>query len=208
MLNFRTAIITKDGEVIYEQKDVAKAYMTSWFVVDFTSCLPFAYIEFIFWDDSSDTTRSTRAVRLFRLFRLLKLLRLVRMKRILDRWEEELYSVGLVKLAKLLALILISSHWLCCGWFAVGLTEECLSSDPTGLFADDCDDPDANISYVGWVVQKRPDWQTEDKSTLYLDAAFFASMASLMVSTEDPHMYPSLLGEKFMFAGSFLVGGA
>lgn len=40
-LNFRTAIVTRDGEVVYEKKPVALRYLRSWFTVDFISCLPF-----------------------------------------------------------------------------------------------------------------------------------------------------------------------
>lgn len=40
-LNFRTAIVTRDGEVVYEHKAVALRYLRSWFPIDFISCLPF-----------------------------------------------------------------------------------------------------------------------------------------------------------------------
>lgn len=98
-----------------------------------------------------------------KLFRLLKLLRLVRMKRILDRWEEELYSVGAVKLAKLVALISVSAHWLCCGWFFVGYPL-----------------PDEELQ--GWVYRSYGENYDEVKrTTLYLDSAFWALMAVIMV---------------------------
>ena len=40
-LNFRTAIITRDGEVVYEHRAVAIRYARSWLPIDFISSLPF-----------------------------------------------------------------------------------------------------------------------------------------------------------------------
>jgi hypothetical protein len=69
-LNFRTAIITKDGEVLYKQKDVSLYYMKSWFFLDFISCVPLEYGAYLL--GSAENTR------LLRMFKLAKLLRLVR----------------------------------------------------------------------------------------------------------------------------------
>lgn len=85
------------------------------------------------------------------------------MKRILDRWEEELYSVGTVKMAKLVALITISAHWLCCGWYFVG-----------------CPLPDEE--QVGWVIRSYGEEHHQvSKQDLYYDSAFWALMAVVMV---------------------------
>jgi Ca2+-binding EF-hand superfamily protein len=209
-LNFRTAIISRDGEVVYEHRAVARAYAQSWFPVDFISCLPFGYMHIILPNTNN---------RGARMFRLLKLLRLVRIKRILDRWEEELYSVGAVKLAKLVALIALSAHWLCCGWYFVGR-------------------PLPDEEQVGWVVRSYPDgFETVPKMDLYKDAGFWALMAVVMVRSSpicvfsfvrssvraltsvcsiaptqvgtadaDGARHPILWSEKAMFASSFMVG--
>lgn len=89
------------------------------------------------------------------------------MKRILDRWEEELYSISAVKFAKLMCLIAIASHWLACTWFFVG-----------------CPQPGEPPS--GWVVRQHQDYETVDKGTLYKESIFYSSMAVVMVGTEDP----------------------
>ena len=65
---------------------------------------------------------SLKIVRLVRAFRLLKLLRLVRIKRILDRWEEEMYGRRALRVGKIVFLVGVASHWICCGWFFVGDT--------------------------------------------------------------------------------------
>ena len=37
LLNFRTAVYTKDGFIAYQAADIARAYMRGWFVVDIMS---------------------------------------------------------------------------------------------------------------------------------------------------------------------------
>eukprot|EP01052_Picozoa_sp_SAG31_P062029 SAG31_NODE_21050_length_559_cov_0.667391_1_plen_173_part_01 len=46
--------------------------------------------------------------------------RLFRFKRVMDRFEEDLYSVGPLQVLKLLLLIFVMAHWLSCGWFYFG----------------------------------------------------------------------------------------
>lgn len=169
VVNFRTAVITDDGDLLYEQKEVTRHYLKGWFAVDFISCLPFGYFE-IAYDGDENIFEHPETARLLKLFRLLKLLRLVRMKRILDRWEEELYSISTVKFAKLMCLIAIASHWLSCSWFYVGC-------------------PQLGEAQTGWVVRQHPDYQTIDKGTLYAESMFYASMAVVMVGTDDPEGY-------------------
>ena len=79
LLNLRTAIITQDGELLYQKSDIAKSYLRGWFPIDFVSCLPFGYIPYMTGD--SEGGASNKATRMLRMFRLLKLLRLVRIKR-------------------------------------------------------------------------------------------------------------------------------
>lgn len=79
------------------------------FPIDLVSCLPFGYVVYIIPGAQEDPrVQNNKAVKLLRLMRLLKLMRLVRFKRILDRWEEELYSVGAIKFGKLLGVIFLS----------------------------------------------------------------------------------------------------
>jgi len=90
-----------------------------WFPIDFISCLPFGYVEH-FVEVESDDMKNNKAFRLLRMMRLLKLLRLARFKRIFDRWEEQLYSTGGLKMFKLMAVIFTTAHFAACGWYAVG----------------------------------------------------------------------------------------
>jgi hypothetical protein len=88
--------------------------------------------------------RENRLVRLLRLMRLLKLMRLVRFKRILDRWEEELYSSGAIKFGKLLITIFGAAHWVACGWYYCG-------SGDDGDLVQGPNDADPGAPVRGWV---------------------------------------------------------
>ena len=122
VLNFRTAVYTYEGELEHRPLVVAKMYARAWFPIDLVSCLPFGYIEYIFPVEDNEMGNN-KALRLLRLMRLLKLLRLARFKRIFDRWEEQMYSTGGLKMVKLLGIIFLSAHFAACGWYAVGTTE-------------------------------------------------------------------------------------
>eukprot|EP01050_Picozoa_sp_SAG11_P002219 SAG11_NODE_108_length_16386_cov_20.828329_13_plen_359_part_00 len=136
-LNFRTAIRTGDGELVFQPTAVAKIYLTSWFPVDFLSCLPLNYIEYYHAAQMVESTsnlpagevdietqasknRLSKLARLGRVARLLKILRLVRFKKLIERYEEELYSVGAFRLMKLVVAISILAHWLACAWYYFG----------------------------------------------------------------------------------------
>merc|ERR1712070_342064 len=41
ILNFRTGFFTPHGDLIMDEKEVAKNYLTSWFFLDVISCVPF-----------------------------------------------------------------------------------------------------------------------------------------------------------------------
>jgi hypothetical protein len=91
VLNFRTAVMTPDGSLLADKKQIRKQYFRGWFLIDFTSCLPFGYIQYF---NDAEQDGDSQAVRLIRLLRLIKLLRLARMKAIFDRWEDLLYLVS------------------------------------------------------------------------------------------------------------------
>ena len=134
-MNFRTAVFSPDGDLMHEPWEVAKLYLARWFVIDLVSTVPLPYVIYLPGMEPvpiSDTLGSDagtdaaagaessneRLLKLLRLFRLLKLMRLLRFKRILDRWEEDLYSVTVFSVAKLVLLVFAMGHWLSCGWSA------------------------------------------------------------------------------------------
>lgn len=217
-LNFRTAVITPEGEILYTPKEIANQYMHGWFPIDFVSCLPFSYAEyFVKADPNGGDGSNNRAVRLLRLVRLLKLLRLVRIKRILDRWEEEMYGASALKFGKLIFMIFAASHWVACLWYAVGSPAE---------FEDQIERDSLGNPIDGWVTKKYPEYAVDDHGVnrslthsfaeRYTDSLYWASMAVLMVSTETDgkedewtglpeRYYEKVVYGTAMMAGAFIM---
>jgi hypothetical protein len=81
----------KTGVLVSDFNSVSKAYLKSWFTIDFISIFPF---EFLTWgqDTTSDEAQADSSgnlaiLRLLRLARLLKLLRILRASRKLQRFR-------------------------------------------------------------------------------------------------------------------------
>ena len=187
-LNFKTAVITAEGEILYTQKDVTTNYLKGWFTIDFVSCLPVGYVEFFVGTEEGGSS-STRGVRLLRLFRLLKLLRLVRIKRILERWEEELYGNKSIRIGKMVFLVGVMSHWCCCGWFFAG---------------DGSTEPDGTAD--GWVQKMFNDTTTVGYDDLYFASFFWSVMSIIKVQTGDPMYRAAQVAEQVTTLMSFLIG--
>ena len=172
LLNFRTAVVTPEGELVTEPSRVAQLYSRGWFPVDFVSCLPFGYVQYFMSDDATEDVGKNKAAKMLRLFRLLKLLRLVRIKRILDRWQEEMYGKRLLNIVKLLLILLASSHWVSCMWYFVGNVGESVDHDGVN-------------NVTGWVysMYDAAAVPTMSKADLYSTSYYWASLAVLMAGT-------------------------
>ena len=80
-------------QVILAPKIVAMKYLKGWFIIDFTSSIPFDYLTLIVTggEVSSSLIKASRALRVIRLAKLLSLLKLLRISRLLrfmQRWED------------------------------------------------------------------------------------------------------------------------
>ncbi len=91
--------------MVLEPKQIAKAYLRGWFIIDFVSSIPFDYLTLFARTGGEETetglspslikaSRALRIVRLTKLLSLLRLLRISRMLRYLQRWEEVRWPVG------------------------------------------------------------------------------------------------------------------
>ena len=199
-LNFRTAVITADGELLYMPKDIAKSYLKGWLPVDFVACMPFGYIPYIVGE--SEGGSGNKATRMLRMFRLLKLLRLVRIKRILDRWEEEMYGARMLKIGKIIFMVGAAAHWVACLWYWVG-ADTIIEDGPGGYVLPNGDSTD------GWVLRRYhtvnitktiPMWEK------YKDSLFWSSMAVIMIDPAEEGMTPETYGEKLVYTIGFIVG--
>jgi CRP-like cAMP-binding protein len=195
-MNFRTAYFTVDGEIEFHPKAVAKHYFHGWFVIDVLGCMPFQYVVYLIPEEDvqegeSSALRGNKLFRMLRLARLLKILRLARFKRLLDRWEEELYNVTMLKMAKLCVFIIVIGHWLCCAWYFFG-TYPYEGSQPDGS------------PIVGW-VQKSFGGLDVTASNRYVTSLYWAFMTMTTVGFGDIH--PGTVPEKCYAIVAMLIGG-
>ena len=91
MLNFRSAHEDKEGQVVFDQRSVAFNYLTSWFIIDVVSTIPWDMLElFGEADPAGGASAELRLPKMLRLLRLFKLLKVLRASRLFKRWEQEL----------------------------------------------------------------------------------------------------------------------
>ncbi|OMJ88998.1 hypothetical protein SteCoe_8913 [Stentor coeruleus] len=84
IFTFNTGIINESGEIITDRKIIAKAYLKSWFIIDFISCFPFEAVHFsekkeensVFYNHFFRFLRFNRLYRISRLFKILKKLKI------------------------------------------------------------------------------------------------------------------------------------
>jgi len=104
---------------------IQKHYLKGWFTLDAISLLPIDYIarsidgtSACSWESESAcgaAATTTKVPEGLRLLKMLRLLRVVRTTRILERYQETLMRVyKLVTIGRLLALLVLLSHWMAC----------------------------------------------------------------------------------------------
>jgi len=136
-LNFLTPYQTQHGMWITNHKSIAIKYISSWFLIDLVSVLPFEML------------------RMIRLLRLAKLLRIFRASRVLKRWETRLsVSYGYITLTKFVVYMLLLSHWLACVIRLVPYIEEGDFSWLKNYFADPAEEHPMTIynTALYWAV--------------------------------------------------------
>ena len=81
-VNFRSAYFDEaKGVLVADPSEIACAYVKSWFVIDFVSCLPVQYIAY--WNEIQNGNKGTRTDENSGTFRLMKTLRLLRLGKML-----------------------------------------------------------------------------------------------------------------------------
>ena len=104
---------------------IQKHYLKGWFTLDALSLLPIDYISRSIdgtsacsWESElacGDAAKTTQVPEALRLLKMLRLLRVVRTTRILERYQETLLRIyKLVTIGRLLALLVLLSHWMAC----------------------------------------------------------------------------------------------
>jgi hypothetical protein len=126
VLNFNTCFYNGYGNLETRRCEIAKKYMSSWFILDFLSTFP--------WDAmlSSFDTKGTMLMRLPRIVKMLRLARLMRLARVQEILQRifgihlvtNLIVVFSVKFATLFIALMLICHWLACGFCAIATWEE------------------------------------------------------------------------------------
>jgi hypothetical protein len=164
-VSFRTCYYNKRGDLVVSVPHIRRNYMFAppyWFWIDVAACFPGNYIGWITngcGGEASSAARGNKMIRLLRMLRLLKLLRLARFNRLLQRYEEELYSLlTTMKLGKIVVVMFLVGHWLACCWYAAGT----ISSD-----YDCIGDSGVSEKCKGWVDRR---WGDGTKDRLALES--------------------------------------
>ena len=113
---------------IFDMREIALNYLTSWFLVDALSVSVSAIDIVVLFvgdgDGDGNTDEGSRAarilrvpMRLLRVLRLFKLLRLLRTSRLLRRWETRMsINYGFLTLARCVTQVMLCIHWMACAW--------------------------------------------------------------------------------------------
>ena len=80
--------------------------------------IPWQYFDCIF----AGFPKQLKVLRLLRLIKLFRLQRLSKRIKQLEEWHGGIFRVAVI-LAKLLVILFMSAHWLCCLWFWAGFPE-------------------------------------------------------------------------------------
>eukprot|EP01084_Bolivina_argentea_P053394 98006_1 len=123
LFNFHTAFFDKYDRLrlVTNKKSICKHYLTTWFLIDFITCIPF---ELIPAETESGFTEYIKVLRVFRLFRIIKILRFIKMLRIFDSFMKQFVIrevLVFMRLFKIICGMLLSAHFAACLWFYVGM---------------------------------------------------------------------------------------
>lgn len=120
--------ITIDGQEVTSKKTIAIKYLRSWFVVDLIAAVPFDRIFAEGW--LSEASNMARSLRLFspRYIQILLAVQMLRLHHIVPFLEKknrkEIFNPGIVRLFFTIFVVLIISHWVSCGWIAMGKVDD------------------------------------------------------------------------------------
>lgn len=116
-ITFRTGIKPADN-LITKPVEIAKSYMTGWFVPDFMSSFPFDVVLDLLFDAADPA--AARVLKIIRLGRMLKILRMVRLQRLLKKLQDSLaIKNGVMTTMTFGLFIMFAAHFQACLFFNV-----------------------------------------------------------------------------------------
>ena len=100
---FRTTITGENGEIVTDQKTIARKYLKGSFTIDLLSTIPLDSMAGIFLDEATAAQ--------FKLFGCLKLVRVIRLNRIIRDLNEPGHFKVILKLCKLTFFLFLYVHF-------------------------------------------------------------------------------------------------
>lgn len=118
-VNFFSAYYDAEFELIDDRKIVTRNYLTTWFLIDFLSIIPFDQVF-----ENGSYNRLARVARIGKMYKIIKMTRLVRMLKIvkernkLVKYLNEILKIGIgfERLLFLLLIFLVMCHIVACLW--------------------------------------------------------------------------------------------
>jgi hypothetical protein len=113
ILSFFTAYFNREGFLVRDHKQIARKYLSTWFIVDLVSCFPFIA--------TANTDFKTVASSIM----LAKLLKIVKLE---YNWQQTFHRHQFLRAKITRATITIGycvifMHWVACSWHALGAVE-------------------------------------------------------------------------------------
>ena len=131
ILNFFSAFIDKEDNIIKNHKKIIYNYVSGWFIIDVISALPF---HFILNDSFHIYNTIARLIRLPRILSLIRLFKLVRMVRLLKNKDSNSFTRFLLDIFKINANIerliyfifafLLLNHLAACLWYWIAKIQD------------------------------------------------------------------------------------
>lgn len=120
-INFNTSHFSAvTGALVSSHYLIAKRYVTSWFVIDVASTVPWEFLS----SGSDEDAKSARLIRVLRIVKVLRVLRMLKILKMKDMVQRIFGSVSLRmrslgQVIMLLSLVCILAHWTSCIWCGI-----------------------------------------------------------------------------------------
>lgn len=112
---------SRDGLLIYSNRQIACNYLRSSFLVDLVATIPYDSLMTAVQGGAETGGTGGSTLRTLKMLRLVKLVRIVKASRIIKRWKT---SMGLahaqLEVLKFFIISLVMAHWMACLWAFVG----------------------------------------------------------------------------------------
>lgn len=171
------------GKLILSVRSITVRYLTSWFIIDLVSVLPFEFLGNIIGGGQNSSLSQLSILRFFRLTRLLKLLRVFRASRKLKKLQiSSNLRYATLELLKITVVTIFMIHWLACFY---------------RIAAERGGESEA----AGWVDHylTAKNMTSESTINLYLAAVYYTSSVISLVGCSQAYLQPSNYRE-YIFA--------